>query len=138
MSTARQRSTSALPACGAVDVSVPPVILEHMFDDLVAVDPSAGEAALVERIAELERIKSAAAAGQARAAAALDALRRSNEADAGVPAAQRGRGWRVRLRWRDGIPWPGVAGISDSRRRWCTRCPTRSPRWRRGGCPSGG
>ena len=58
---------------------------------MVAVDPSAGEAALVERIAELERIKSAAAAGQARTAA-LDALRRSNEADAGVPAAQRGRG----------------------------------------------
>jgi Domain of unknown function (DUF222)/HNH endonuclease len=63
-----------------------------MFDDLVAVDPSAGEAALVERIAELERIKSAAAAGQARAAAALDAARRAAEAAAGVPAARRGRG----------------------------------------------
>src|SRR5690242_15527431 len=50
------------------------------------------EAALIEGIAELERKKSAAAAGQARLAAALDALRRSNEADAGVPAAQRGRG----------------------------------------------
>ena len=55
-------------------------------------DPHADEAALIARIAELEAVKSAAAAGQARAAAALDALRRSNEADAGVPAAQRGRG----------------------------------------------
>jgi Domain of unknown function (DUF222) len=63
-----------------------------MFDDLVAVDPSADEAALVERIAELERIKCAAAAGQARAAAALDAARRDAEAAAGVPAARRGRG----------------------------------------------
>ncbi len=53
-----------------------------MFDDL----------ALIERIAELERIKSAAAAGQARAAAALDAARRVAEAAAGVPAARCGRG----------------------------------------------
>ncbi|BBZ48948.1 DUF222 domain-containing protein [Mycobacterium heidelbergense] len=64
-----------------------------MFDRLVGVDPLADESALIARITELERLKSAAAAaGQARAAAALDALRRSNEADAGVPAAQRARG----------------------------------------------
>ena len=50
------------------------------------------ESALVERIAELERLKSAAAAGQARAAAALDAARRGAEAAAGMPAARRGRG----------------------------------------------
>jgi len=56
------------------------------------VDPASGESALVERIAELERMKSAAAAGQARAAAALDAARRAAEAAAGVPAARRGRG----------------------------------------------
>jgi hypothetical protein len=53
---------------------------------------SEDEASLIARIAELERVKSAAAAGQARSAAALDELRRRNEADAGVPAAQRGRG----------------------------------------------
>ncbi|MGO9282739.1 MAG: HNH endonuclease [Mycobacterium sp.] len=62
-----------------------------MFESLM-VDPDADESALVERIAELERIKSAAAAGQARAAAALDATRRTAEAAAGVPAAGRGRG----------------------------------------------
>jgi hypothetical protein len=50
------------------------------------------EAALVERIAALEREKSAAAAAQARATARLDELRRSAEAAAGVPAAQRGKG----------------------------------------------
>jgi hypothetical protein len=63
-----------------------------MFDKSVAVDARAGEQELIRRIAELERLKSAAAAGQARAAAALDAARRSSEAAAGVAAARRGRG----------------------------------------------
>ncbi len=63
-----------------------------MFDTLVAIDPMADQSALIERIAELETIKSAAAAGQARAAAALDAARRAAESAAGMPAARRGRG----------------------------------------------
>jgi hypothetical protein len=50
------------------------------------------EAALIQRIAHLERVKAAAAADQARATAELDAVRRAAEADAGVPAARRGRG----------------------------------------------
>lgn len=85
MSTARQRSTRAVLARSTVDVSVGSTTIEHMFD-------YEDEAALIARIAELERAKAAAAAGQARAAAALDALRRAHEAAAGVPAAQRGRG----------------------------------------------
>ncbi|ORV91582.1 HNH endonuclease [Mycobacterium interjectum] len=52
----------------------------------------ADEAALIARIAELETVKSAAAAEQARASVRLEALRRAHESDAGVPAAQRGRG----------------------------------------------
>ena len=63
-----------------------------MFDHLISLDLAADESALIERIAQLERLKSAAAAGQARAAAALDAARRAAEAARGVPAAQRGRG----------------------------------------------
>src|SRR5882757_2990859 len=65
-----------------------------MFDleALAAVDPHADEAALIERISWLEGVKSAAAAGQARAAAALDEKRRADEAAAGVPKAKRGRG----------------------------------------------
>jgi Domain of unknown function (DUF222) len=63
-----------------------------MFDTLAVVDPQADQSALIERIAELERIKSAAAAGQARAAAALDTARRAAEAAAGMPAERRGRG----------------------------------------------
>jgi Domain of unknown function (DUF222) len=61
-----------------------PSSIECMFD----ID----ESALVEEISRLERVKSAAAAGQARAAAALDELRRAGEAAAGVPRARQGRG----------------------------------------------
>lgn len=65
-----------------------------MFDlaALTSVDPLADEAELIAVIAELERLKSAAAAGQARATAALDERRRAAEAAAGVPTKQRGRG----------------------------------------------
>jgi hypothetical protein len=68
-----------------------------MFDSLMSVDPGADlseadESALIDCIAELERVKSAASAGQARAAAALDAARRAAEAATGMPAARRGRG----------------------------------------------
>src|SRR6202035_5586504 len=48
--------------------------------------------ALIDEIARLERVKSAAAADQARAAVALDTLRRAEEAAAGVPKARQGRG----------------------------------------------
>ncbi|KZS70827.1 hypothetical protein A4G29_20180 [Mycobacterium kansasii] len=61
-----------------------------MFEPMIG--PRADQATLIERIAELERVKSAAAAGQARAAAALDAARRAAEAAAGMPADRRGRG----------------------------------------------
>jgi hypothetical protein len=65
-----------------------------MFDlkALAVVDPHADEAALIEQIGWLERVKSAAAAGQARAAAALDEERRADEAAAGVPKAKQSRG----------------------------------------------
>src|SRR6476660_1947990 len=74
--------------------SVESCIVEHMFDvaELAAVDPHADEAALIEQIAWLERVKSAASAGQARAAAALDAKRRAAQAAAGVPTAKQVRG----------------------------------------------
>jgi hypothetical protein len=76
------------PVC----VSAHAAIVECMFESLTSVDSFTEESTLVARIAELERIKAAAAAGQARAAARLDAARRSTEAAAGVPAARRGRG----------------------------------------------
>ncbi|MGV0805529.1 HNH endonuclease [Mycolicibacterium setense] len=65
-----------------------------MFDAavLAQVEPRADEAELHRRIEELERAKSAAAAGQARCAALLDEKRRADEAAARMPKAKRGRG----------------------------------------------
>ncbi|MDT5149644.1 MAG: hypothetical protein QOI01_1377 [Mycobacterium sp.] len=63
-----------------------------MFDTTATIDPPATEAALVERIAVLEREKSAAAAEQAILTAELDATRRCREAAEGVPSAKRGKG----------------------------------------------
>jgi hypothetical protein len=52
----------------------------------------ADEAGLVDEIARLERVKSAAAAGQARLTAVLAEKRRTAEAAAGVPRARQCRG----------------------------------------------
>src|SRR5258708_28615855 len=83
------------------------------LDELAAVDRYADEAALVARIDELERVKSAAAAGQGGAAAALDDRRRADEAAAGVPAAQRGRGGASEVGVaRRGSPAPGSRQLS--------------------------
>src|SRR6476660_6347926 len=91
--------------------SVESCIVEHMFDvaELAAVDPHADQAAWIEQIAWLERVKSAASAGQARAAAALDAKRRAAEAAAGVPTAKQGRGLagEIALARRDSPPRGG-------------------------------
>lgn len=120
-------------------MSVQPYSIEPMFESLVEIDPAAGESALIERIAELERIKSAAAAGQVRAAATLDSARRAREAAAGVPAAQRGRGVasEVALARRDS-PVRGGVGILASRKPLRTRCLILWRRWNAGHSRSGG
>ena len=74
------------------DMSAGRSIVECMFDELLMLDYSADESALVDRISALERVKSIAAAAQARVTAALDQKRRAAEAARGVPAAKRGRG----------------------------------------------
>ncbi len=58
-----------------------------MFDIVEVEEP-----ALIEQIGALERLKSTAAAAQARAAVALDELRRAREAATGMAARDRGRG----------------------------------------------
>jgi hypothetical protein len=76
-----------------MNLSYPSTMIERMFDRIFpSIDQHADEAALIKRIADLECVKAAAAAGQARAAAALDERRRADEAAAGVPRRQRGRG----------------------------------------------
>jgi hypothetical protein len=108
-----------------------------MFEDLLVVDPEADEASLVERLSWLERLKSTAAAAQARVTAALDETRRAAEAATGVPARKRGRGLasEIALARRDSAARGGRH--LGWRRRWCTRCRThwqhsKSARFRNG------
>ena len=63
-----------------------------MFESVFDIDGAASEAQLRARVEEFERLKSAAAAAQARATALWAAKRRDAEAAAGVPAAKRGKG----------------------------------------------
>ena len=110
-----------------------------MFDivALASVDPYADEAELIAVIADLERLKSAAAAGQARATAALDKRRRVAEAAAGVPAKHRGRGCAVRLPWRGVILRRAETATWASPRLWCLRCRTPWLLWNAVHCPNG-
>ena len=63
-----------------------------MFDSLLVVDPAADEASLIAQIDALEKLKSAAAAAQAHAAALFESARLAAESAAGMPAQRRGRG----------------------------------------------
>ena len=63
-----------------------------MSDPVFSIECMFDETTFIEGIAQLERLKAAAAAGQARLAVALDVARRAAESEAGVPAAKRGRG----------------------------------------------
>lgn len=63
-----------------------------MFESLFEIDPEAAEADLRAQVEQFERMKSAAAAAQARATAAWAAKRLAAEEAAGMSAARRGRG----------------------------------------------
>ncbi len=63
-----------------------------MFESVFDIDGGAGEAQLCAQVETFERLKSAAAAAQARATALWAAKRRAAEQAAGVPKAGRGRG----------------------------------------------
>ncbi|MGV0835574.1 DUF222 domain-containing protein [Mycolicibacterium thermoresistibile] len=63
-----------------------------MIESLFDIDPDAGEAELRDCVERFERMKSLAAAAQARATAQWAAKRRAAERSAGVPTAKQGRG----------------------------------------------
>ncbi|MFK0009462.1 HNH endonuclease [Paenarthrobacter sp. NPDC090520] len=64
--------------------------------DLIAVvgalEPAGDSGALVDQLRGLEDVKSAVSAAQARVAVAFDLAQRREQAEAGVPVAERGRG----------------------------------------------
>lgn len=63
-----------------------------MFESLFDIDPDSTEQELRVQVERLERMKSAAAAAQARATALWRSKRRTAESAIGIPAARRGRG----------------------------------------------
>ncbi|MGB3232474.1 MAG: DUF222 domain-containing protein [Mycobacterium sp.] len=63
-----------------------------MFERAFDIDPGAGEAELRAQVESLEKLKSVAAAAQARVTALWAAKRRAAEHAAGVPARKRGKG----------------------------------------------
>nr|MCH9767265.1 HNH endonuclease [Actinomycetes bacterium] len=63
-----------------------------MFESMFDFDSGASEAQLRARVEQFEQMKSAAAAGQARATALWAAKREAAETAGGVPAGKRGRG----------------------------------------------
>ncbi len=73
-------------------MSVPVCSVVDMFENLFDIDPAASEADLRDAVERFERLKSSAAAAQARATALWKAKRRAAEEAAGVPADRRGRG----------------------------------------------
>ncbi|WNG81480.1 DUF222 domain-containing protein [Mycobacterium sp. ITM-2016-00316] len=63
-----------------------------MFESVFDIDPDSTEEELRIQVERLERMKSAAAAAQARATALWRTKRRAAESAIGIPAAKRGRG----------------------------------------------
>lgn len=81
-------ANDALDAIDAIDATV----VASWSDALRALGGPVPEDEAIEQVAALERLKSAAAAAQARVTATLWQARVARETDAGVPADQRGRG----------------------------------------------
>lgn len=73
-------------------MSVPVCSVSGMFEYQFDVDPGASEADLRDAVERFERLKSCAAAAQARATVLWKEKRRAAEEAAGVPANRRGRG----------------------------------------------
>lgn len=63
-----------------------------LVDALNSLQPAADAAGLIDQLRELEDLKSAIAGVQAQITVAVDVAERQAQADAGVPAAERGKG----------------------------------------------
>ncbi len=122
------RSGSAGPEA-VPDVAVPGVEVRELIDAVRSLRPGAGGTELINQLRALEDLKSAAAAAaaQARIAVAFDAVQRSAEAAAGVPADERGRGIAAQVALARRDPRPADPGSTDSPKPSWAKCCTPSP-----------
>ncbi|WP_372489908.1 DUF222 domain-containing protein, partial [Arthrobacter rhizosphaerae] len=87
-----QGSTAGLALAGSRGAAVGDVSVGDLLMALAAVRPCSDGAGLIGQLRELEDLKSAAAALQARIAVAFDADQRRTQRQAGLPAAELGKG----------------------------------------------
>src|SRR5699024_3329268 len=74
-------------------ISTPPLTDVTVLRDVVGVlEPADSQAGAIDRIRQLEELKAACAAAQARETASLAAMRAQDEAARGVAKARRGKG----------------------------------------------
>jgi hypothetical protein len=79
--------------CGAASASaVRHLGVRDLIDAVGSIRSGSGSAELIDQVRELEDLKSAVAALQARLAVAFDVAERRTQAEAGVPAAEQGQG----------------------------------------------
>ncbi|MHA7180389.1 HNH endonuclease [Arthrobacter sp. MDB2-24] len=79
--------------CGAGSGSaVRQLGVRDVIDAVASIRPGSGSAELIDQVRDLEDLKSAVAALQARLAVAFDVAERRTQAEAGVPAAEQGQG----------------------------------------------
>ncbi|WP_372489784.1 HNH endonuclease [Arthrobacter rhizosphaerae] len=87
-----QGSTAGLALAGSRGAAVGGVSVGDVLSALACVRPCSDGAGLIGQLRELEDLKSAAAALQARIAVAFDADQRRTQREAGLPAAELGKG----------------------------------------------
>ncbi|MFI2566804.1 hypothetical protein ACH488_21845, partial [Paenarthrobacter sp. NPDC018779] len=85
-------SQPAVPVCGVPSAGGDLVSVADLIAVVGALEPAGGSGVLVGLLRGLEDLKSAVAAAQARVAVAFDLAQRREQAAAGVPVAERGRG----------------------------------------------
>jgi hypothetical protein len=107
MTTAAQQGAGSLPGPRVADV----------LGTLASVSPAADRRGLIDQMRELEDVKSAVAAKQARIAVAYDLATRREQAAAGVPADELGAGVGAEIALaRRGVPgaWRQAPGLGES------------------------
>jgi hypothetical protein len=92
MFEAKHGSGGGYAAAAPVRAPLTTADLRAFLERLPTLDTSVGDAELVEQVGLLESVKHAAAGAQAVATVAFDASRREQQAAAGVPAREQGRG----------------------------------------------
>ncbi|MBP2267848.1 hypothetical protein J3A64_003312 [Pseudarthrobacter sp. PvP004] len=83
---------SAPPGAVASGVAVSGRGIRELILELGSLQITADSSALIDELRDLEDLKSAISARQARVAVAFDLAQRAEQAQAGVPAAERGMG----------------------------------------------